>query len=93
MTRKYDNFVMVFITDDSQSRYEPFRKEWLEGAESYRISTDDYNALSGLFNFTAIPPTFLLPIRLLISGLVALRMFPMKLGRKNISSSRIKANR
>ena len=55
MTRKYDNFVMVFITDDSQSRYEPFRKEWLEGAESYRISTDDYNALSGLFNFTAIP--------------------------------------
>ena len=55
MTRKYDNFVMVFITDDSQSRYEPFRKEWLEGAESYRISTDDYNALSGLFNFTSIP--------------------------------------
>lgn len=55
MTGKYDKFAMVFITDDPEQAYEPFRKEWLEGAESYRVSRDDYNALSSLFNFSGIP--------------------------------------
>lgn len=55
MTGKFDNFALVFITSDPEQAYEPFRKEWLEGAESYRISQDDYNSLAGLFNFSAIP--------------------------------------
>ena len=55
MTDDHDKFVMVFITSDPEQAYEPFRKEWLEGAESYRISQDDYNSLAGLFNFSAIP--------------------------------------
>ena len=55
MTGKHDKFVMVFITDDPVAAYEPFRSEWLDGAESYRISKDDYNSLAGMFNFSAIP--------------------------------------
>ena len=55
MTKKYDKFAMIFITSDPEQYYEPFRQEWLEGAESYRISEDDYNALAGMFNFSAIP--------------------------------------
>lgn len=55
MTGKHDKFVMVFITDDPESAYEPFRREWLDGAESYRVSKDDYNSLAGMFNFSAIP--------------------------------------
>ena len=55
MTGKYDNFVMIFITSDPEEAYEPFRKEWLDGAESYRVSQDDYNSLAGLFNFSGIP--------------------------------------
>lgn len=55
MTDDHDKFVMVFITDDPVYAYEPFRKEWLNGAQSYRISQDDWNALAGLFNFSAIP--------------------------------------
>ena len=38
MTKKYDKFAMIFITSDPEQYYEPFRQEWLEGAESYRIS-------------------------------------------------------
>ena len=55
MTGTFDNFALVFITSDPEQAYEPFRQEWLEGAQSYRISQDDYNALAGLFNFSAIP--------------------------------------
>ncbi len=55
MTGKYDKFVMIFITSDPEQYYEPFRQEWLEGAESYRLSQDDYNTLAGMFNFSAIP--------------------------------------
>ena len=55
MTKKYDSFAMIFITSDPEQYYEPFCQEWLEGAESYRVSQDDYNALAGLFNFSAIP--------------------------------------
>lgn len=55
MTKKYDSFAMIFITSDPEQYYESFRQEWLEGAESYRVSQDDYNALAGLFNFSAIP--------------------------------------
>lgn len=55
MTGKHDKFAMIFITDDPEQVYEPFRKEWLEGAESYRIPVDDYNALAGLFHFSGIP--------------------------------------
>lgn len=55
MTGKHDKFVMIFITSDPEEAYEPFRKEWLEGAESYRLSQDDYNVLAGMFNFSAIP--------------------------------------
>ena len=55
MTDEHDNFVMVFITSDPMQAYEPFRREWLEGAQSYRVSQDDYNAMAGLFNFSSIP--------------------------------------
>ena len=55
MTGTFDNFALIFITSDPEQAYEPFRQEWLEGAQSYRISQDDYNALAGLFNFSAIP--------------------------------------
>ena len=55
MTDDHDKFVMVFITSDPEQVYEPFRKEWLEGAQSYRVSQDDYNAMAGLFNFSSIP--------------------------------------
>lgn len=55
MTGKHDKFAMVFITYDRESAYEPFRQKWLEGAESYRLSPDDYNALAGMFNFWSIP--------------------------------------
>ena len=55
MTGSHDKFVIVFITDDPVQAYEPFRKEWLEGAQSYRVSKDDYNAMAGLFNFSSIP--------------------------------------
>ena len=55
ITGQYDQFALVFITSDSERAYEPFRKEWLDGAQSYRISEDDWNALAGLFNFSGIP--------------------------------------
>ncbi|MBO7437397.1 MAG: hypothetical protein J6T97_06230 [Bacteroidaceae bacterium] len=55
MTDDHDKFVMVFITDDPTYAYEPFRQEWLEGAQSYKVSKDDFNAMAGLFNFSAIP--------------------------------------
>ena len=55
MTDDHDKFVMVFITDDPVQVYEPFRQEWLEGAQSYKVSKDDFNAMAGLFNFSAIP--------------------------------------
>ena len=55
MTDDHDKFVMVFITSDPEQVYEPFRKGWLEGAQSYRVSQDDYNAMAGLFNFSSIP--------------------------------------
>ena len=55
MTGQYDKFAMIFITSDPEQAYEPFRQEWLDGAESYRVSKDDYNSLAGLFNFSAIP--------------------------------------
>lgn len=55
MTGNHDNFVMVFITSDPVQVYEPFRREWLKGAQSYRVSQDDYNAMAGLFNFSSIP--------------------------------------
>ena len=55
MTDEHEKFVMVFITSDPVPNYEPFRKEWLEGAQSYRVSQDDFNAMAGLFNFSSIP--------------------------------------
>ena len=55
MTDEHEKFVMVFITSDPVPNYEPFRKEWLEGAQSYRVSNDDYNAMAGMFNFSSIP--------------------------------------
>jgi thiol-disulfide isomerase/thioredoxin len=55
MTGQYDKFALVFITSDPDQVYEPFRKEWLDGAQSYRVSQDDYNSLAGLFNFSGIP--------------------------------------
>lgn len=55
MTGSHDKFIMVFITSDPVQVYEPFRKEWLDGAQSYRVSQDDWNALAGMFNFSSIP--------------------------------------
>lgn len=55
MTGSHDKFIMVFITSDPVQVYESFRKEWLDGAQSYRVSQDDWNALAGMFNFSSIP--------------------------------------